>query len=355
MKSNLLVINKSKKILVVTAAYPPAGRGQATDAKLLKDELPKYSQDKVRAIILNTGRFCRWPGWLRFLAILVRTLYLGRYCEVIYTLDLFAGRPASVAARLLRKPFWFKLTAEAVWASRRLPEVKRRLVQLVKSGNLIIAPNKELRTLATDWGGNGEKTVILPNVFTPPANLETHEMIRVKWKVSGKIVVAVGPLTARKNLSGLLSIWPAVLERFPEAKLLILGDGPERSKLEEIINRLGIADSVMLTGLIPSDTLYIYLRLADVAVWISRFEAGSHGVIEARALGTPIVATAVGDNQLLLAGYPNVELVSPAEPAELVSGLNKILSQPAKAVSLRSESGVTEMITAFLRLLIAVK
>jgi glycosyltransferase involved in cell wall biosynthesis len=103
--------------------------------------------------------------------------------------------------------------------------------------------------------------------------------------------VAVGRLEPVKDHETLLRAWPLVLARHPHATLAIVGEGSERRSLERIVSDLGIGHSISLVGAVDPLPL---LRGCDVYVSTSRAEGFSRALLEALALGVPIVTTAVG-------------------------------------------------------------
>jgi|GEM_PF-4656793 len=345
--NSLLVINKPKKILLVTGAYPPEIGGEATYAKLLKDDLPKQSGDKIRAIILNSGKsrfaFKLW----RWLSVFLRTLYLGRYCDVIYSLNLKDAFPASRVAKLLKKPFWLKISAEDLTSS------SDRGITLPASLDRLIAPTPVLLEIVKKLGADDSKLVLIPNAFSAPSNLDSHDRIRQKWGVSGKVILAGGRLIKGKNFQTLIEAMPALLTKNPELKLLIAGDGPERENLERLIAEKDLAESVMLTGILARETLFVYLRLADVFVSLNTGEGFSQMLLEAKTLGTPIVAVDTGDNKNFLADYPVACLVPAIDEESLVSGLTKIIFGGKRgAIPSPHDDPAGEMATQLIRLLL---
>ena len=101
-------------------------------------------------------------------------------------------------------------------------------------------------------------------------------------------LIAVGRLVELKGFDLLLYALDSLRRRFPEIHLTILGEGPERERLEQLARRLGVASALSLPGHV--DNPFGAMRSADLLVCSSRFEAFSNVVLEALALGTPVVA-----------------------------------------------------------------
>jgi len=138
----------------------------------------------------------------------------------------------------------------------------------------------------------------------------------------GPVVGTVGRLIERKGHYDLLEAWPLVRADHPDARLLIVGDGPERDGLEARARELGIWESVHLPG--TRDDIPALLDLMDVFAFPSHFEGLPGALLEAMAAGLPIVATPVDGNAELLDDGESGVFV-PVEDAELLGNRIKQL------------------------------
>jgi glycosyltransferase involved in cell wall biosynthesis len=105
----------------------------------------------------------------------------------------------------------------------------------------------------------------------------------------GRHIVAMGRLEPVKGFDLLLRAFAACRDRHPDWTLTILGDGKERQRLEALAKELGITAHVRLPGTVADPTPV--LRRADLFVLSSRFEGFPNALLEAMALGVPVVAT----------------------------------------------------------------
>ncbi len=112
------------------------------------------------------------------------------------------------------------------------------------------------------------------------------------------VVGTVAALRAEKNLGRLLRLF-AALPPSLSARLVIVGDGPERGALEEIAVHLGIADRVVMTGAMAAPERI--LGRFDVFALSSDTEQMPNSILEAMAAGLPILATDVGDVKRIVA------------------------------------------------------
>ncbi len=106
------------------------------------------------------------------------------------------------------------------------------------------------------------------------------------------LVMTIGRLEYSKRQDLLLRAWAGVRETVPDARLVLISDGPERHALQKLATRLGIADSVAFAGAKPD--AHRFLKAADVFVLPSRYEGWPIVLLEALAAGVPVVASDVG-------------------------------------------------------------
>jgi len=140
------------------------------------------------------------------------------------------------------------------------------------------------------------------------------------YESAGPHLVAAGRLSREKGFDLLLAAMPRVIERIPGARLAILGEGPLKDELIEQARSLGLADIVSFRGF--QQNLWPYLRHADLLVVPSRREAFANVLLEALALGTPVVAAdCPGAVRELYADHSAVRLVPPENPATLAEAV----------------------------------
>ncbi len=119
---------------------------------------------------------------------------------------------------------------------------------------------------------------------------------RAKWgfKSSQKIVIYVGRLEIEKDLGFLIKSFRMVVRQVPEARLVLVGDGRDRKRLEEMAKDMG-PEEVLFMGAQQPDCVPGILNCADVLALCSLFEGSPTTVKEALACGVPVVTTPVGD------------------------------------------------------------
>jgi glycosyltransferase involved in cell wall biosynthesis len=128
-------------------------------------------------------------------------------------------------------------------------------------------------------------------------------------------------LTPAKDLGVLLRALVAV----PDATLTLVGDGADRPSLEALASELGVTARVRFLGARPRKEVLGLMAAADAVVLTSAWENFPHGLVEALAMGTPVVATRVGGVPEIVADGENGLLVPPGDPAAFADAVNRLL------------------------------
>jgi glycosyltransferase involved in cell wall biosynthesis len=143
------------------------------------------------------------------------------------------------------------------------------------------------------------------------------------------VVGSVGALAAHKDPVTLVRGAAVVLRERPAARLLLVGDGPLRGEIEREARALGVADRVVLAGF--RDDAIDCLSLLDVFAVTSRLEGLNTTVLDAMALGLPIVATRAGGIPEIVADNECGVLVPPGDPEALARALVLLLEDRQRA------------------------
>jgi glycosyltransferase involved in cell wall biosynthesis len=234
-----------------------------------------------------------------------------------------------------------------------------RLIELftVRHCSIVVAPDERLKARALAIGAKSAR--IIPNFVsaTEINKISSKDDLRRKLSLerTANVILFVGRLHPVKNIDILLKAL-SNLNRSKKCVLVIVGDGPEGPRLKEMALSLGIHDLVRFEGFKPKKTVLEYMKASDVLVLPSLVEGQPRVVLEAWAIGLPIVASKVSgiDNLInngvngLLFTLPSVELflkaIANALDGELASNLRL---NGKKRVD---EYGVTNILLAYQRL-----
>lgn len=136
-----------------------------------------------------------------------------------------------------------------------------------------------------------EKVKVIYNpIVTPELFRKAEEPLDHPWFRDGEppVILGAGRLTKPKDFPTLIRAFALVRQQRP-ARLMILGEGEERPELERLARELGLGEDVALPGFVSNP--YPYMKRAAVFVLSSRWEGLPTVLVEALALGTPVVAT----------------------------------------------------------------
>lgn len=133
------------------------------------------------------------------------------------------------------------------------------------------------------------RVIYNPAIF-PDIHRQSEQEIHHPWfvKKDVPIILGAGRFVRQKDFATLIKAFAQVIAHYP-ARLVLLGDGRDRHALEALVEELNLGDSVWMPGFMINP--YMYLKRADVFVLSSRWEGLSNILIEAIALGAPVVAT----------------------------------------------------------------
>jgi len=184
---------------------------------------------------------------------------------------------------------------------------------------------------------NGIQTE-LPTGMSSPAELRTRWSIPLDAKVMG----TVARLDEVKRQDLMIDAFSHVVREHPSFHLLIVGDGPERGKLERQTENLGLSTQVHFTGF--QNQPEAYYRAMDMFALSSRSEGLPVSLLEAWNAGLPTVCTAVGGIPDVVTHGVNGRLVPPGDVQAMVRAIRFFLREPAKAqqVGLRGRAKVLD-------------
>lgn len=288
------------KILLATPLYPPEIGGPATYAKLLATELPKRG---VEIEILPFSTVRHLPKGIRHIAYFLKVVRRGRNSDIIFAQDIFSvGLPALWAAKLLKKKFIIRVPGDYAWEqavqrfgvtdniemfqkkrySRKIEFLRKLTRGVVKGADIVMTPSAYFTSIVRTWPG-GEKAHTVYNGIAID-----HMAVKSQEKENRHFtLISAGRLVPWKGFAPLIGL----LKKHPTWCLSVVGDGPERESLKSKVESLQLENRVVFTGTLPQNELFQKIAESDVFVLNSSFESFSYQVVEAMALGTPVVAT----------------------------------------------------------------
>lgn len=197
-------------------------------------------------------------------------------------------------------------TGDLAW--QQWGRMGRAIGRRCRRADAVVAISRAIREELLDAGFDRAKIVEISNGVPVPQAMWNR---REGWREAPRAVF-VGRLAPEKGLGTLVRAWPIVRRDFPRARLALIGEGPERPALEGLIAELGLRDAVGLPG--AAADVGPALTASDLFVLPSEEEGMSIALLEAMALGMPVVASDIAGNRRLVADHKHGRL-APGDPA----------------------------------------
>lgn len=153
-----------------------------------------------------------------------------------------------------------------------------------------------------------------------------------KPRVDSYVIGYIGRLIELKDLSTLLAGVRILRDEPTEIRLLVIGDGPQKTDLQTLTARLGIKDRVEFLGFRPDPVAF--LKLFNVFVLPSLSEGIPRCIMEAMAAGVPVIASDIPGNRTLVSHEETGLLFQPGNPYDLADKISSLMNDPARAVSM---------------------
>jgi len=369
---------KNKDKIRVTVATGSFG-GPATYSKLLKEKLPSYGYEIK---VVSFGDVLKYPKIIRHIIYFFKVLYHGFGAEIIYAQDpVSVGLPALLASKMLFKRFFLKIVGDYAWeqgsqrsgVSKLLDEFstgyeeysflvkwfKKIQTFVAKRAEKIIVPSNYLKRIIGNWGVDTSKISVIYNAFNEPKITEEKAALREKLNFKGRTIVSAGRLVPWKGFPTLIEAFAQIKNKYGDAELFIIDDGPDRGFLKSKVAELKLESSVNFLGRMPQQSLYTYIKAADIFALVSSYEGFSHLIIETLSIGTPIVTTPVGGNVEVIREGENGLFVPFGDSVKTFEAIDKILSDKSlgerlssngmKSVAKFTEEEMLKNLTAVLR------
>ena len=340
------------KILITTGIFPPDIGGPATYVPTIAKALTERGHT-VTVLTTSEPEHLRWGDsihpfpvirmnrrqkiWKRLPNYVAQILRYGRTANVIYANGIYFE--TAIANKFLRKPLVMKIVGDEAWErsvrkgwtkdgfedfqhnrqSWQAELFKRLRSWYVKQADKVIVPSRYLARWVARWGIPEERIVVIYNAVEP---LDGVKPFPISLKTSIK-AITVGRLVPWKRIDQLLE----ALFQVPGLGLVVVGDGPERSRLEALAKRLSVSERVYFAGSQNKLETLMLMAACDFLVLNSTYEGLPHVVLEAMALGLPVVATAVGGTPEVVKDGETGILVPP-EGDGLIEALRRLVEDP---------------------------
>jgi len=233
----------------------------------------------------------------------------------------------------------------------------RRFLRWVYSGaSRIIAISRFTRESLHTFGVDLEKIEIaFPGAPTPQEYPESLlASIRDRFLIrTPHVILAVGRFVRRKGHAALLRAMPDILKRFPDAQLILVGDGPELEPCVRLAHQLNVRDHVLFPGALSDEEIAALYQLCELFALPTTVEPGGHAegfglvFVEAGSYGKPVVAGRSGGVEDAVIHNETGIIVDPDSPAEISEAVLHLMSNPdfAKKLGEKGKERATSELT----------
>lgn len=303
----------TRRILIATPLYPPQVGGPATYTALLEKELPKNG---FEVSVVKFGRYSWLPKGVRHIAYFVVCVFRALRADVVFAQDTVSvGLPAALAATLTGRRFVVRVPGDHAWeqASQRFGvtdsldefqtkqygwrvEALRSVARfVVRRARVVVTPSEYMKKIVEGW----EVQKVVRIYSSIDLSLEAKEP---QQRPNGFLVVSSGRSVPWKGFEG----------------------------IERVVSKEPQWNFTLVQNMSRAEALG-WVKSADVFVLNSTYEGLSHALVEAMALGTPVVATNVGGNPELIEHGKTGLLVPSGDDEALHKALTEVFTKPEAA------------------------
>lgn len=250
------------------------------------------------------------------------TKAVGRHaadCDIIHANWSLSGLAALLSRGRHKLPYVVTVQGSDVFKTLNKPGIRQMVGLALRKAGKVLALSNALKSAALEFGLKDEHVMVVPNGINiaqfPYASLREKQLQ----------VLFVGSLIERKGPLYLLQAMRLVHQNLPEAKLVLVGEGDQRARLEQFITENAMTEYVRLAGTQPQSAVAELMCESRLFVLPSIEEGQGVVLMEALASGTPCVGSRVG-------GIPDVvtedvgSLVEPGDAAGLAEAIRAYLT-----------------------------
>lgn len=347
------------KTLIVTLEYPPQIGGIASyvynfakhyslgEVMVYAPVTPGDAEFDVKNPWKTIRRRPFWglrPRWFKLL------LQLRKIIKQEQIIELYVHHvlPVGYVARLLKKnlgtPYTIFLHGTDLEMATKTRGKTKKFAKICLAANKVVVNSEFLKNkLLTKVEGLQNIVVLYPcpgDQFLQPVNTEELEILRSKLALNGKkVLLTVARMAEGKGFPHLIRLLPQILQKVPNLVWLVIGDGPKRSMLVDMVQKNNLHNVTRFLGTVPYEDLSKYYKLADLFVLLThKDESSEEGwgtvFLEAAASGLPVVAGRVGGVEEVVDNLRTGLLVDVYQDQSVVSGVADLLREEKYAQEL---------------------
>ncbi len=300
------------KLVLATPLYPPEPGGPATYAQTLMESLPGQGVE-VRLIKFSDVR--SYPKGVRHIVYAFRVFVAALTADLVYVLDpVSTGVPAWIGAMCAGKSFYVRIGGDYAWEQgtqrfgvtetldefvlRKTVPVQVQLLRflqrfIAKRARRVVVPSNYLKKIVETWGVRADCIRV---VYNAPPPLPPRSSLEHPSGITGPYLITICRLVSWKGVDTVIRALHLLIQEGSTLSFVIVGSGPEEERLRTLAKELDIEDRVIFAGPLTPALASAYVAHAKALILNTRYEGFSHVILEAFALGVPVLTTFVGGN-----------------------------------------------------------
>lgn len=356
------------KILLTTPIFPPEIGGPATytyevskrlmarghDVRVVTfaDAKPEVEDIEVMPVRLNYGLLGSLRRQIRLFLTILRA---AKGMDLLYTQGaVVVGFCSLLIGKLSKKPVVVKFVGDVAWEQAVNTAKTTKLLEeflIQPEGGFYIKLIMRIQRLAFH---QADKVItpshylknILVKFYQVPSSkievvynaVELTEIEAAEEKYGQPMAITIGRLVPWKGIDELITLVPALIERYHNFKLVVVGDGPEYQRLMKLCRETGAESDVVFIGRLGREKTLALLKRSDVFILNSRYEGMPHTVIEAMAYECPVIATSLEGTREVIEDGRNGITIDPGDRQQLSEKLIFLLENKSARQKMITEA-----------------
>lgn len=259
-----------------------------------------------------------------------KCLRIAKDSDIIHANWAITGLIAGVSGKILNKPVVTTLRGEDITRARKNLLDKFILKWCIRFSSNVVAVSESIKTWVIDNNPGADKKIIVIANGVEESLLEINS---TETKNDNEVrILTIGSLIERKGIDQIIKAMARIKKEIP-VYLTIIGNGPEKTKLEELVKSFDLLGKIKFVGEVMPENVSNYLSNADIFILASHSEGRPNVILEAMASGLPVISTDIEGSNELIAHKKTGLLFSDGNISELVEYIEEF----AKNKSFRNE------------------